>query len=106
MASSVATRYPLPGGARTSLFPGTLHTLALALRNSPPAEKQGKLTVAEPGFARPCHALSYLVSFLSHCPSWVIIPTLQTWKVRPRSQVQETEQESNQATSDSQLLRQ
>lgn len=106
MASSVATRYPflVVPGHPSSLTPCI--PLLWALRNSPRAEKQGKLTAAERGFASPCQALFYLISFLSRCPSWVIIPTLQTWKVRPRSQVQEAEQESNRAVSDSQLLRQ
>lgn len=96
------------GPTRTSLFSGTLHTLAWGAGNCPPppAEKQGTLTATERRFAGPCQALSYLISFLAHSPSQVISPTFQTQKVRPRSRVWETEQESNQAMSDSHLVSQ
>lgn len=42
----------------------------------------------------------------SHSLSWVVIPSLQTWKVRPGSQVRENRTGPNQAVTDSLFLRQ
>ena len=102
----VPHHHHLPSGARTSSCLASCIPLFWALGSSTCAERQGKLAVTEQGVCPtlPGTFLRDLIS--SQSPSSVIIPNLWTWRVRPRPQVQETEQEPNQAVSDCQLLSQ